>query len=639
MEVIKKYRYTILMGLDAVQVLISCFIVFLLLGSSFATKAELTLSTLVVLVGVHTLCFMSFHLYKIIWRYATVRQLIKCAFSAFAAESILFLLLTVCTQKLPALFFVLEFFLVTFLLIISRMAYILMRAYRADIQKKMEEDKQIEKSRTLIVGAGEATKILLNDIYKNSHVAYEPVCLVDDELSKQKRTVHGVKVQGKIEDIPKLCEKYDVKIIIFSILSIDSQRKKEILHVCSKTNCVIKKVPNYKEFVEKKENISRNIQNISIHDLLGREPVKIENKRLLDFIGGRVVMVTGGGGSIGSELCRQIAALHPRQLIILDIYENNAYSIQQELIRKYGTDLDLKVEIASVRDKNKLEVVFKKYRPEVVYHAAAHKHVPLMENSPEEAVKNNVFGTYHTAKFASKYGVKRFVLVSTDKAVNPTNIMGATKRCCEMIVQAMDTICKTEFVAVRFGNVLGSNGSVIPLFEQQIAAGGPVTVTHPDIIRYFMTIPEAAQLLLAAGSMAKGGEIFILDMGDPVKITDLAKNLIKLSGYVPGRDIEIKFIGLRPGEKLFEELLLNEEGIQKTATSQIYIGSPLHMDQEKFFRQISELKVVAEKNDSREVCKLLAKIVPTYHQPKEQFHVTYKNLEDNEGDNKDRVLA
>ena len=639
MEIVKKYRYAILMGMDILQVIISCFLVSLFLGSSFAITANLSLSIFAVIVIVHVFCFKTFHLYKIIWRYATVRQLMKCAFSEFVAETILYLLLAVCTHKLPPLFFVMEFNILTFMLIISRMAYMLMIAYGADIRKRMAEDKQRDKARTLIVGAGEATKILLNDIYSNSHVIYDPICLVDDELSKQNRTLHGVKVEGKIEDIPELCEKFNIKVIIFSILTIDNQRKKEILRVCSQTNCFVKKVPNFKDFVEKRENIIKNIQNVSIHDLLGREPIHIENDSLAGFIGGRVVMVTGGGGSIGSELCRQIAALKPRQLIILDIYENNAYAIQQELIRNYGNNLRLKVEIASVRDISKMDLIFKKYHPEIVYHAAAHKHVPLMEHCPEEAVKNNICGTFNTAKLASQHGVKRFVLVSTDKAVNPTNIMGATKRCCEMIVQVMDTISKTEFVAVRFGNVLGSNGSVIPLFEQQIAMGGPVTVTHPDIIRYFMTIPEASQLLLAAGSMAKGGEIFILDMGDPVKITDLAKNLIKLSGYVPGRDIEIKFIGLRPGEKLFEELLLNEEGIQKTETSQIFIGAPLNIDREKFFKQFSELKVAADKNDSREVCKLLAKLVPTYHQPEEQLHVTYKNLEDNEGDDKERVLA
>lgn len=615
---LKKYRNIILLLVDMLFVAFAYFFSHLLIeGRQFFLTSHFDLASFIIVLVIHFASFEAFQLYRIIWRYATPRQILMCVLSEVIAEGASLLIISTIFHWLSYAFFGVEFVVITWLLVFSRMIYIVIMAYGNSIRKTLKHKEENDTMRTLIVGAGAATKILLLDMSRNDQVAYKPICLVDDDAAKQHRVIGGIKVCGKIADIPALCKQYHIEAIILSILSISTRRKKEILSICAQTDCIIKKVPSYQDFVEMKDNISNGIQNINIDDLLGRDPIHLENKQLIGFIGNKVVMVTGGGGSIGSELCRQIAALSPKRLIILDIYENNAYAIQQELIRKYGEDLDLKVEIASVRDVAKMQRVMQIYHPEIVYHAAAHKHVPLMEHNPEEAVKNNIIGTYNTARIASESGVKRFVLVSTDKAVNPTNIMGATKRCCEMVVQSMNTISQTEFVAVRFGNVLGSNGSVIPLFEKQIQAGGPVTVTHPDIIRYFMTIPEAVQLLLSAGSMAKGGEIFVLDMGDPVKILDLAKNLIRMSGHVPGKDIQIEFTGLRPGEKLYEELLLDDEGIKKTDSAKIFIGSPIKVDQDKFYELLQKIKAAANQNDKAAVAAILKELVPTYHHNKE----------------------
>ncbi|MEF9976618.1 MAG: nucleoside-diphosphate sugar epimerase/dehydratase, partial [Oscillospiraceae bacterium] len=388
--------------------------------------------------------------------------------------------------------------------------------------------------------------------------------------------------------------------------------KKRILGICNKTKCNMRILPDIVKLIADGKDLLSRVRDVRVEDLLGRDEIELTNLTS-SLITGKVVMVTGGGGSIGSELCRQIASCNPKQLIIVDIYENNAYSIQQELLRNYGDKLNLEVRISSVRDSKKVDVLFDRFRPDVVFHAAAHKHVPLMEDSPEEAVKNNVFGTYNVAMAAEKYGAKRFVLISSDKAVNPTNVMGATKRVCEMIVQCLAQKSKTSFVAVRFGNVLGSNGSVLPLFKEQIAGGGPLTVTHPDIVRYFMTIPEAVRLVLEAGSMGNGGDIFVLDMGNPVKILELAENLIKLSGFIPYRDIEIKFTGLRPGEKLYEELLMDEEGIQQTENKKIYIGAPLKLNKNTFFDHLTALKEIAYSNNSENLVQALIDMVPTFH--------------------------
>ena len=435
------------------------------------------------------------------------------------------------------------------------------------------------------------------------------MCFVDDDLNKKGKYLNGVPIAGSREDIPSLAREYRVDEIYVAIPSAPAKERKKIIEICRETDCRIKVLPGIYQLLNGEVSVAK-LREVQIEDLLGRDPIRVNLDEIMGYVQDKVILVTGGGGSIGSELCRQIAGHKPRQLIVFDVYENNAYDLQQELERTFP-DLNLTVLIGSVRNTHRIETVFETYRPDIVYHAAAHKHVPLMENSPNEAIKNNVFGTYKTARAAGRYGAKRFVLISTDKAVNPTNIMGASKRMCEMVVQMMDRRYKTEFVAVRFGNVLGSNGSVIPLFRKQIAEGGPVTVTHPDIIRYFMTIPEAVSLVLQAGAYAKGGEIFVLNMGEPVRILDLAKNLIRLSGYVPNEDIMIEFTGLRPGEKLYEEMLMDEEGMQDTPNKLIHIGKPIEFDEEEFQKQLDELYEIANQ-DSDHIKEAVQRIVPTY---------------------------
>ncbi len=475
--------------------------------------------------------------------------------------------------------------------------------------------------RTLIIGAGRAAALLLTDIENakkdpdNPSRNLLPVGLVDDDRHKLGNKIMGVPVLGSTADIPALCEQSHISLIVFAIPSCAEDDRQRILSLCSKTQCKIKMVPYLSQllFEDGHPQLLNQVKDIRIEDLLGRDPITFDKEQTKEFIRDKVLMVTGGGGSIGGELVRQIVKYNPKQLIIVDIYENNAYDIQQEILLEYGDNTNVVTLIASVRDHDKMDKIFAEYRPQVVFHAAAHKHVPLMETSPEEAVKNNVFGTYNTATLAEKYGVEKFIMISTDKAVNPTNVMGATKRCCEMIVQhKAQHSTKTEFVTTRFGNVLGSNGSVIPLFRRQIESGKPVTVTHPDIIRYFMTIPEAVSLVLQAGAMAQGGEIFVLDMGEPVKITTLAENLIRMYGKVPYKDVEIRFTGLRPGEKLFEELLMNEEGLKSTANKKIFIGNQIAIDEEDLLQKLGELQKFADANDSEGVVDMLAQIVPTF---------------------------
>ncbi len=466
------------------------------------------------------------------------------------------------------------------------------------------------KKNTMIVGAGEAGYTLLKELQNSRFVGQNVCCIVDDDPGKQGKYLRGVLVAGTRHDICRLAEEYDIDEIMIAIPSASHGMIQEILDICSRTSCQLKVLPGLYQLVNGEVSVSR-LRNVEIEDLLGRAPVDTQIDSIMDYVSGKTVLVTGGGGSIGSELCRQIAMHEPRRLIIFDIYENNAYDIQQELKRRYP-DLDLVALIGSVRNTHRINNVFEKYRPDIVYHAAAHKHVPLMEDSPNEAIKNNVLGTYKTAQAADRFHASRFVLISTDKAVNPTNIMGASKRLCEMVIQMMNHRSRTEFVAVRFGNVLGSNGSVIPLFKKQIEEGGPVTVTHPDIIRYFMTIPEAVSLVLQAGAQAKGGEIFVLDMGKPVKILDLALNLIRLSGYRPYEDIDIRFTGLRPGEKLYEELLMSEEGLQSTENELIHIGKPIEFDEERFCQQLKELDELS-RQDSPKIKEKVMEIVPTYH--------------------------
>ena len=468
--------------------------------------------------------------------------------------------------------------------------------------------------RVMIIGAGVAGRILVRELSETNKIKTKVVCLIDDNPAKKGCLLEGVPVVGGRKDIISAAEKYGVDKIIYAIPSGEAKDRKEILEICSKTKCAVELIPGLYQMVSGQFTAGKR-RNVELQDLLGRDPVKVNLDEIYNYISGKVVMVTGGGGSIGSELCRQIAMSAPKQLIIFDIYENNAYDIQMELTRKYPY-LNLEVLIGSVRNTARLDYVLSTYRPDLVFHAAAHKHVPLMEDSPNEAIKNNVFGTYKMAQAAVKYGVKKFVLISTDKAVNPTNIMGASKRLCEMVVQMMNReAANTEFVAVRFGNVLGSNGSVIPLFKKQIADGGPVTVTHPEITRFFMTIPEAVSLVLQAGYYAKGGEIYVLDMGQPVKIADMARNLIRLMGYEPDVDIKVEYTGLRPGEKLYEELLMDEEGLQDTENKLIHIGKPIIMDDEKFKEQLARLEK-AYKEEAPNMKDIVAEIVPTYKRSK-----------------------
>lgn len=551
--------------------------------------------------------FYVFRLYSSLWVYAGVTELLYLA-AACIVDTLLntvTILLNYRDQEYPlprSWYFIYGTLLLAFMFI-SRYSY---RAVRTFFGKKVDE-KNLK--RVLVVGAGEAGNSIIKEISGSRFVNMHIVGFVDDDKSKIGKYMHGVKVLGDRNDIIEIANEYLVDEIIIAIPTASAKETKAILDICKQTGCELKRLPGMYQLVNGDVSISK-LKDVDVNDLLGRDPITVDLDSIMGYVSDKVVMVTGGGGSIGSELCRQIASHNPKQLVIVDIYENTTYDIQQELKRNYP-ELDLVVLIASVRNTKRMDLIFDKYRPEIVYHAAAHKHVPLMEDSPNEAVKNNVLGTWKVVQAADKYNVKRFVMISTDKAVNPTNIMGATKRICEMIIQTYNNRSKTEYVAVRFGNVLGSNGSVIPLFKKQIEAGGPVTVTHPDIIRYFMTIPEAVSLVLQAGAYAKGGEIFVLDMGEPVKIVDLARNLILLSGHKPDEDIQIVFIGLRPGEKLYEEMLMKEEGMQETANKLIHIGKPIQMDEEKFLKQLEEIKehVVEEPDDIRE---WVQRMVPTY---------------------------
>lgn len=458
--------------------------------------------------------------------------------------------------------------------------------------------------------------MILREILNSKYSRFNPVAIVDDDKMKVGRSILGVKILGTTDDVEKITKEKDIDSIIIAMPSVDNEVKARIIEKCKKTGCKLKIIPGLYQILNSTTTMQDKIRDVEVEDLLGRESIKLDNEGIEDYINGKTVLVTGGGGSIGSELCRQIAKFSPKMLIILDIYENNAYDIQNELKNDFK-DLNLKVLIGSIRDRRRLDMIFNKYKPNIVFHAAAHKHVPLMEESPSEAIKNNVFGTFNVAEAADRYKVKRFVMISTDKAVNPTNIMGATKRCCEMIVQAFNERSDTEFVAVRFGNVLGSNGSVIPLFKKQIKNGGPVTVTHKDITRFFMLIPEAAQLVLQAGAYARGGEVFVLDMGKPVKIYDLAEDLIRLSGLEPGNDIAIKVTGLRPGEKLYEELLMSEEGLKDTGHKKIFVGKPTFKDMEGLVEDLTSLKFVIEKGDKQAITDKLKEIVPTFKDPEE----------------------
>lgn len=583
------------------------------------------------------LVFYGLRLYRSIWRFASYSELCRMGAATVITASCYILGMSLFVQRMPVAYYLFGIVLQFLLTIGVRFAYRFVLLLRGRNNTEVKNEKHV-----MLVGAGAAGQMILRDIKSAKETDEQVCCFIDDNSNKWNRYIDGVPVVGGRENIMEACEKYKIQKIYITMPSASPAEKREILNICNETGCEMKNLPGMYQLYTGEVTVSK-MKNVAVEDLLGRDPIRVNMEEIFQYVKGKVILVTGGGGSIGSELCRQLAAHGPKQLIIFDVYENNAYDIQLELRKNYP-DLNVETIIGSVRDSRKIFQVFETYRPEIVYHAAAHKHVPLMEDSPCEAIKNNAIGTYKTAYAAICHGCKKFVLISTDKAVNPTNIMGASKRLCEMIIQAFDHKVKekkadeipqlfthsmkdmvqnpvitealqhteTEFVAVRFGNVLGSNGSVIPLFKKQIEAGGPVTVTHPDIIRYFMTIPEAVSLVLQAGTYAKGGEIFVLDMGEPVKIDTLARNLIRLSGHKPDVDIKVEYSGLRPGEKLFEEKLMAEEGLKKTKNDLIHIGCPIPFDIEVFLKQLDGLMEAAYKN-KEDIRERVEEVVSTYH--------------------------
>lgn len=608
------YRKACLIIYDIGSILVTSFLPLIMRYDELDAIPEYFINTIIRFLPFNLVLslviFYLFRLYNSLWAFAgenELQNLVVACFLSSAVNGIGLNVVKIEERAVPySYYFIYTFILITFTFA-SRFSY---RFFRTRKHKMQNKNNAI---RVMIIGAGDAGNSIIKEIITSNFSTMTVACIIDDDKSKWGSFIQGIKVEGGREKILESVDVHAIDEIFVAIPSASRLGIKEILEICKETECKLRVLPGIYQLVNGEVNVS-SLRDVQVEDLLGREPIKVDLDSIMGYVSGKVVMVTGGGGSIGSELCRQLASHNPKQLIIVDIYENSAYDIQQELLYKYP-ELNLVVLIASVRNTNRVNSIFETYKPDIVYHAAAHKHVPLMENSPNEAIKNNVFGTWKTAQAAAYYGVKKFVMISTDKAVNPTNIMGASKRICEMIVQTFSRHYDTEFVTVRFGNVLGSNGSVIPLFERQIAQGGPVTVTHPDIIRYFMTIPEAVSLVLQAGAYAKGGEIFVLDMGEPVRILDLAKNLIRLSGYKVDEDIKIEFTGLRPGEKLYEELLMDEEGLQDTENKMIHIGKPIEIDEMKFFAQLRNLKDETN-NECADVRPLINDIVPTYQYKK-----------------------
>lgn len=577
--------------------------------------------------------FHILRLYNSLWQFASFDELNRIIISSIFTTLFQAAFMTILMIQMPISYYVFGAFFQFAMIVGIRFSYRYIK-----LERNRRYNNQAAVHNVMIIGAGAAGKTILREMRNSQGMSGKACCVIDDNPNKWDRTMEGVPVVGGRDSIMNAVKTYNIDRIMFAIPSASTEDKRDILNICKETKCELKSLPGIYQLANGEVSLSK-MKAVNVEDLLGRDPIKVDMAEVFRQLTGKTILVTGGGGSIGSELCRQIAAHNPKQLIIFDIYENNAYAIQQELVRKYGDKLNLVTLIGSVRDSRRLDMIFDKYRPDIVYHAAAHKHVPLMEASPNEAIKNNVIGTYKTAYMALKYGVEKFVLISTDKAVNPTNIMGASKRLCEMVIQSMERISdndnfdslpllhnhkkdglkeeepkatKTKFVAVRFGNVLGSNGSVIPLFKKQIAEGGPVTVTHPDIIRYFMTISEAVSLVLQAGTYAKGGEIFVLDMGSPVKIDTLARNLIKLSGHEPDVDIPIVYTGLRSGEKLYEEKLMKEEGLKKTKNELIFIGQPIPFDMDNFFKDLENLSQASYQN-SESIVSMVEKVVSTFH--------------------------
>lgn len=615
MDLLRRFRKQILMLFDIVMLTVSYLLPWVLINgrAAYQQYASLLVASCFLFVCCFEIVYGLMGMYDSLWRYAEIVEFFRLCVASIVAVALFVItsLFVFRDVRVPISVYFLSALFAVALSLYSRLTY---RMYR-NVKLGAKGSKQAR--RTLLIGAGDAASTLLHEQFKNPNPEMNIICCVDDAPEKQGRYIMGIQIMGTIEDIPELVERCGIETILLAIPTMDEENKRRVLSICNRTKCNVKILPDIVKMITGGQDLASRIRDVRVEDLLGRDEIQLSGA-ITRFLGGKRVLVTGGGGSIGSELCRQIASCHPEQLIIVDVYENNAYDIQQELKRKYGDELNLEVLIASVRDSRKMNALFERFHPQVVFHAAAHKHVPLMEDSPEEAVKNNVFGTYNVAMAADKYGAERFVLISTDKAVNPTNVMGATKRLCEMVVQAMAKRSKTRFAAVRFGNVLGSNGSVIPLFKDQIACGGPVTVTHPDIVRFFMTISEAVSLVLEAGAMAQGGEIFVLDMGKPMRILDLAENLIKLSGFIPYKDIQIVFTGLRPGEKLYEELLMDEEGLRKTENRKIFIGAPIQLNDHTFFDHLMALKQIAYSNNSENLVQALIDMVPTFHHNRDE---------------------
>ena len=599
-----KMRQIILSAMDFIICVLSCIVTMFLLRMKITT---LSLLSILIYAVINEVCIFKFKCYDSLWKCGGEKEVASIFTACFCAIFPAATLAVLAKQAINPAFYIVNVMVIIVGMVSLRISY---RTMRRIVMKTELRQNASDSQRVLIVGAGEAGNMIVRELFKRPELKKMPVGVVDDDKNKQGKCVYDVPVLGTIDDVEQIVKNHCIDEIIICIANINPKRKREIINICKKTDAKIKTIPGIYEIIDEKVNITK-FRDVQIEDLLGREPIKMNLDDMNGIIKDKIIMVTGGGGSIGSELCRQIVKYEPKQLVLIDIYENNAYDIQQE-IKRHFPEIDLKVLIASVRDEHKMEKIFEQYKPEIVFHAAAHKHVPLMEDSPCEAIKNNVFGTQNVVNLSDKYNVKKFVLISTDKAVNPTNIMGATKRCCEMIVQTKNKTSKTEFVAVRFGNVLGSNGSVVPLFKKQIEEGGPVTVTHEEVTRFFMTIPEAVSLVLQASAMAKGGEIFVLDMGEPVKIIDLARNLIKLSGFEPNVDIKIEVTGLRPGEKLYEEVLMDEEGLQKTSNNQIRIGRPIDIDEAEFKKELNILKRVADNDQDEKVDLIMKSIVPTY---------------------------
>lgn len=605
----KNIRKYLLILIDALLINIAFFMAFFLRFDYHLVEPYFTLykQSFIIFTLANIFTFIFFKQYHKIWRYVNLKDLIDLMVVITIGSAVSSLILFLLQIHLPRSIYPLSWLLNIILIISSRLFY------RYIMSNSKVKIKNIVFKNTLIIGAGSAGQMLIRELRAHPEIGLKPVAILDDDRSKIYRSMEGVPIVGTLDDIIKVVKENEIDEVIYAIPSASRTVLRKVIDSLSELHMKVKTLPGIYELVNGKVSVNQ-LRDVDINDLLGRDPIKIDLDEISSYIKGKKVMVTGGGGSIGSELCRQIAKFNPSHLIILDIYENNMYDIQQELLRKYP-DLRMTCLVASIRDEKKLNIIFKEYKPEIVFHAAAHKHVPLMEDSPHEAVKNNVYGTLNLVRCANAYGVKRFVMISTDKAVNPTSVMGATKRICEMIIQSFDKVSETEFVAVRFGNVLGSNGSVIPLFKKQIAEGGPVTVTHEDVKRYFMTIPEAVQLVIQAGAMANGGEIFVLDMGEPVKIIDLARDLIRLSGFEPDVDIPIKITGLRPGEKLFEELLMTDDKYTSTKHDKIFIEKPGFNDYDGLVLTLEKYKSKIDDMDTYEIKEFIKSIVPEYNSP------------------------